>query len=56
MKIIRYHLCTPICENGTWREELYEVEMPWSEQNERIAQREAHRGAYTVEEAGEVSA
>lgn len=60
MKVIKYRLCTRI-NHGTEEapvieEVLSPVELGWSEANEEIARREAHRGEYTVEEREEVSA
>lgn len=56
MKIIKYTLCTKI-NHGTpkspiWEDSLSAVEMPWSEANEAIAKKEAHNGAYTIEDDG----
>ena len=48
MKIIQYQLCTIIREDDTTREVLYLVELPWSEQNEKLAQSEAYHGEYTI--------
>ena len=56
MKIIQYHLCTIIPVEGGKREKLFAVELPWSENNEKLAQSEAYRGEYTVTEREEVGA
>ena len=56
MKIIQYQLCTLVREDDITREVLYPVELPWSEQNEKLAQSEAYRGEYTVTEREEVGA
>ena len=48
MKIIQYRLCTLVHEEENTREVFYQVEMPWSEQNERVARGEAYRGEYTI--------
>ena len=55
MKIIQYRLCTLVREDDMTREVFYHVEMPWSEQNEKVAQGEAYRGEYTVTEREEVN-
>ena len=44
MKIIKYNLFSG--------ENLFPVEMPWSEANEEIAQKEAHNGEYTIVDDG----
>lgn len=49
MKIIKYNLCTELPDGS---EELYSVEMPWSEANEAIAKAEAKNGKYTVTDDG----
>ena len=56
MKVIRYHLCTPVREDDITRELLFPVQLPWSEYNETIAKQEAHRGEYTIEEREEAMA
>lgn len=56
MKIIQYNLCTKINrgtpEKPEWEDSLSSVKMPWSEEGEAIARREAWGGAYTVEDDG----
>lgn len=49
MKILKYIRYDNFAEES----DFYEVEMPWSEENEEIAKAEAHNGEYTVEDNGE---
>lgn len=56
MKIIKYQLCTEI-NHGTKEQPkieqvLYAVTLGWSEDNEKIAKREAYNGEYTIEDDG----
>ena len=68
-KVIKYNLCTVIPHSReitqgdgetqaaieTWTEEVFTpVTLPWSEANEKIAQREAHNGEYTIVDDGRV--
>ena len=57
MKILKYNLCTEVNrgtdENPNIEEIFYPVEMPYSEDNEEIAKREAYKGEYTIEDDGQ---
>lgn len=58
MKVLKYNLCTCVnhgtAEAPNIEEILSPVVMGWSEANEEIAKREAHRGEYTIEDDGVV--
>lgn len=56
MKIIKYELCNR-SNLGTeaaplWQEYKIPVTLPWNEANEKIAEKEAHNGAYSIEDDG----
>ena len=57
MKKIKYKICTHVNhsteENPQIEEIFYPVEIPYSEANEAIAQREAYNGEYTIEDDGQ---
>ena len=57
MKKIKYKICTHVNhsteENPQIEEIFYPVEIPYSEANEAIAQKEAYNGEYTIEDDGQ---
>lgn len=57
MKIIKYTLYgktnAGTDEKPVWHECENAVQMPWSEENEEIAKREAYNGEYTIEDDGQ---
>lgn len=48
MKVIKYNLCTLVEDEQV----LTQVALGWSEENEKIAKREAYNREYTIEDDG----
>lgn len=57
MKIIKYQLCTEVNYGTEDKPDIQQVfssvALGWSEANEKIAQKEAYHGKYTIEDDGE---